>query len=224
MRQLFILTSFFLILANSVYAQTELTLLFSPTYKGSAVSLYGSAEEGIQIEAFKVYLSRFILWEEGELVYDEPNSFHLLDAEDPASLKFSLTLPEGLSYTNLSFSLGIDSLTSVSGVFGGDLDPTNGMYWSWQSGYINFKLEGTSPDCPARHNRFQYHIGGYNPPFNMLREVSLAVSSKGIIPIEIELDKFLGPIDLTSCYQIMSPSKQAMELADLLPTLFTIAD
>ncbi|MEM9935032.1 MAG: MbnP family protein [Bacteroidota bacterium] len=224
MRQLFILTSFFLILATSVCAQTELTLLFSPTYNGSAISLEGSAEEGIQIETFKIYLSQFSLWNEGEQVYAEPNSFHLLDADNPTSLTVSLNLPEGLSYTDLSFSLGIDSLTSVSGVFGGDLDPTNGMYWSWQSGYINCKLEGTAPDCPARHNRFQYHIGGYRSPFNMLREVSLVVSSEEVIPIDIKLDKLLGPTDLTTYYQIMSPSEQAMDLADLLPTLFTIAN
>lgn len=29
----------------------------------------------------------------------------------------------------------------------GDLDPLNGMYWAWNSGYINMKIEGITPKC-----------------------------------------------------------------------------
>jgi hypothetical protein len=46
--------------------------------------------------------------------------------------KLSFDLPTYLKYDQIQFQLGIDSLTNVSGAMGGDLDPTKGMYWTWQ--------------------------------------------------------------------------------------------
>lgn len=62
-----------------------------------------------------------------------------------------------------AFFFGTDSLTNVSGNIDGPLDPINGMYWAWNSGYINFKLEGywgTHYDQPI-----EFHIGGYRKPY-----------------------------------------------------------
>ena len=57
------------------------------------------------------------------------------------------------------FQIGIDSLTNVSGDLDGDLDPALGMYWAWNSGYINMKLEGKSSSCKSVKKEFQFHIG-----------------------------------------------------------------
>ena len=38
--------------------------------------------------------------------------------------------------------LGVDSVLNYNGVHEGALDPINGMYWTWQTGYIHCKLEG----------------------------------------------------------------------------------
>ena len=90
------------------------------------------------------------------------------------------------------------------------------MYWTWQSGYINFKLEGTSSLCPARKNKFYWHIGGYSPPYNTLRQVSLKTNGK----VSIQLDKLFEEIDISEEYQVMSPSDGAVQIADKLPSLF----
>ena len=72
----------------------------------------------------------------------------------PSSL--ALQIPSNIPFSKLKFQLGIDSLTNVSGAMGGDLDPTKGMYWTWQSGYINMKIEGKSNSCKTRKNQFQF--------------------------------------------------------------------
>ena len=84
------------------------------------------------------------------------------------------------------------------------------MYWTWQSGYINFKIEGES------NQPFTYHIGGYHKPFNTYRKVTLPLSSNKVyLPINAILQEML-PIES----KIMSPSKVAMKFADLLSESF----
>jgi len=48
----------------------------------------------------------------------------------------------------------VDSLANVSGAMSNDLDATKGMYWSWQSGFINLKIEGKSASCKTRKINF----------------------------------------------------------------------
>ncbi|MFN8393764.1 MAG: MbnP family protein, partial [Bacteroidia bacterium] len=106
---------------------------------------------GVTIEAFRFYVSDVAFMAGERVVYALPERYHLVDAEVPESWGMSLGA-KGIpaDCDGIRFALGIDSLTNVSGALGGDLDPTKGMYWAWQSGYINMKMEGTSPVCPAR--------------------------------------------------------------------------
>ena len=152
-----------------------------------------------------------------------PNkNYHLIDLSNKKSL--SIKVPNAIK--NPSFftaTIGIDSATNVAGVYGGDLDPTNGMYWTWQSGYINIKLEGTSTNCPARKNKFQFHLGGYSYPFNSSRNVTYKIKPKGdTYFVYINLDTFFKDIDLSKDYQVMSPNKKAMEYSDLFAQCFTV--
>jgi hypothetical protein len=64
----------------------------------------------------------------------------------------------------IDMTWGVDSLTHVSGVMRGDLDPLLGMYWAWQSGYICAKLEGTFISELGVIKRFTFHFGGYRYP------------------------------------------------------------
>jgi hypothetical protein len=97
---------------------------------------------------------------------------------------------------------------------GGDLDPTKGMYWTWQSGYINFKLEGKSTICPTRNNAFEFHLGGYQPPFNCLKTALLKSTNQKNIVVVFDLNQFLSSIDLSKQNQIMSPNNQAVLLSE----------
>ena len=73
------------------------------------------------------------------------------------------------------------------GVFEPGGGHNGGMYWDWNSGYIFFKLEGSSPaggPDPTGESRFQYHVGlfgGYDTKtINNLRTVSLPLSGGGL--------------------------------------------
>lgn len=88
------------------------------------------------------------------------STYRLIDAADHAG--FKIAKPRSIRVVDdISFTIGVDSITQISGAMDGDLDPLKGMYWTWNSGYINFKFEGVSEVSKAAGNRFEHHIGGY---------------------------------------------------------------
>jgi hypothetical protein len=182
---------------------------------------YNIDSNEIKIENLKFYISNLALYQKNKLVYKDSVLARLIDLENRECL--NLKFDKTKKFDRIVFNLGIDSLTNVSGALGGDLDPTKGMYWTWQSGYINFKLEGTDPRCKSRNNRFQYHLGGYAYPFATLQQVDLKTikkvyKSQIIIPFE----KFLKAAKPEKKSEIMSPCKDAVELSKLLGDLFEI--
>lgn len=145
---------------------------------------------GFRISAFRFYISGMEFYDGDKVQWKITNSFHLIDASVPSSLQFQIEIPPQLRYTSVKFILGIDSATNVSGVLAGDLDPSKGMYWAWQSGYINFKLEGASANCPTRNNEFQFHLGGYASPFASVQTVTIKGSGTDKLTIRADVAKF----------------------------------
>lgn len=176
----------------------------------------------IQIQTLRFYISGIELYDGTKLLWKETNSFHLIDASKPNTLQIQFEVPELLHYTTIKFKLGIDSITNVSGAIGGDLDPSKGMYWAWQSGYVNFKLEGISPTCKTRNNEFQFHIGGYAAPYASIQEVTLQTTSPERITILTDISKFINPIDLATLNSIMIPCADAVTLSRQAATIFSI--
>lgn len=111
------------------------------------------------------------------------DSYFLIDQEKPESLKFTLNgIPEG-DYNEISFTIGVDSLrnTKPVGERTGNLDisgTAQGMYWSWNSGYIFVKFEGDSPQSAAADKKYRYHIGGFggysSKTINTIRKKTLS--------------------------------------------------
>ena len=183
----------------------------------------GNSKDSMKISVLKFYLSDIrVIDETGSS--DLIKAFHLFDNEDSVTHEISFSHTVVKIPTTLSFNLGIDSLTNSSGVYGGDLDPTTGMYWTWQSGYINFKLEGISPICPARKNKFQYHLGGYQSPFNAIQKVSLTIYPSNNYTLELPLDEILEHLNLRTSYQIMSPQTEAVNMAKSISMQFKMRD
>lgn len=176
----------------------------------------------ISIDTFKCYISNIKLEFSDNSVSKKKNSFHLLDMDSLNSLKLTLPIKKNKSLTKIRFNIGIDSTTSTSGIQTGVLDPMNGMYWAWQSGYINFKIEGTSSSCKTRNNKFQFHVGGYLFPNYAIREVEFLLKEKNNINIDIDLAQFFNEIDLQKDNTLMIPGKKAMDLANLSIKLFQI--
>lgn len=181
------------------------------------------SDDSLELSTFKFYISDLTFWNNEELVYTCGKKYHLLDFEKPASLSFLENVPSSSAFSSIRFNLGIDSVTNAAGALGEDLDPTNGMYWTWQSGYINFKLEGNSEMCPARNHFFQFHLGGFLFPYAAWRKVNLKLDDTSSIQIKFDLSEFFHQVNVAETYQIMSPSKQAMKLIDLASTLFYLS-
>lgn len=169
-----------------------------------------SIDDSIVVTKLKYYFSAGII---------EPSNYLLYDL----SKSDSMALPASVSASEeLLLSIGIDSLTNMAGVQGGALDPMNDMYWTWNSGYINFKLEGHSAAINTRKNKFQLHLGGFLAPYNAHRQLVLATEKKGPVVIELALDDFLNKIDMKTTHTVMSPSATSMELSDYLAESFRL--
>jgi hypothetical protein len=176
----------------------------------------------VQFEKLRFYISNLRLLDNGKPVFTEVNSFHLIDVADTLTMQLRLNAPRNIVFNQLSFNLGIDSVTNMSGALGGDLDPTKGMYWTWQSGYINFMLEGTSPICLARNHQFQFHLGGYNGANIALQTITLDARQSPTISVEFDVERWLSKIDLSTENHIMSPSVKAVSLSKQAADSFII--
>ena len=98
--------------------------------------------------------------------------YHLIDLSSPSTTTLSAKAIKG-NYRNIRFLLGVDSVRNVSGAQTGALDPANGMFWTWNTGYIMWKLEGSSPQSNEPNQRITYHIGGFASPYQTQKECLL---------------------------------------------------
>ena len=176
----------------------------------------------VTITKMKFYLSNIVLELEDGTQYKESNSFHLVDAETLSSLEFYLKNVPDIKIKKIGFAVGIDSKNSISEKFDGDLDPALGMYWAWNTGYINMKLEGKSSSCTTVKKEFQFHIGGYLPKQNALQEIELKIDENQIINIEVELSRWLDSLTLKETNSIMIPGENAMAMARIYKNIFEI--
>ncbi|TFF39723.1 MbnP family protein [Mucilaginibacter psychrotolerans] len=126
----------------------------------------------------------------------QDSSYFLIKGADRATRFAKVKVPEG-DYTKLTFTLGVDSLRSTMDISKrtGVLDPAggmeDGMYWGWNSGYIFFKMEGSSSVIsddvngdPTGKKQFKYHIGGFGgysaPTINNVKNITVDLTTAGI--------------------------------------------
>ena len=202
----------------------SISLQFEVVYNGSPIDLsqpvfIGSKSE-ITLQKFKCYLSNFSLFDTNNHVHNLHQLPLLIDASSQPKTNSFNTDSVNFKPNYLNFYLGIDSATNVSANMDGTLDPLNGMYWTWQSGYINLKLEGSSTHCPTRKNEFKYHLGGYQSPNTTLQKIHIPLSNAPHQTIQIELKHFLDQIDFVNTPIIMSPGPEAKKLSIQAKKLF----
>ncbi len=152
-------------------------------------SYTNASGETFSVTKLKYYVSNFVVTKTDGTVYTVPqdSSYFLIDESDGTEHAPVLHVPEG-EYKTLQFVLGVDSLRNTKDVSErtGVLDPTGDggdMYWGWNSGYIFFKIEGTSA-AAAMGGTFMYHIGGFggysSPTINNLKTITLDLASRGM--------------------------------------------
>lgn len=214
------------IIAASAQNSGKTPVTFFPKYGNDAllpISTYRHQDTTVTFTTLRFYISGIEFLKQRKTVWKEQNSYYLIDIEDTASMHLNMQVPIDVVYDTIKFHLGIDSLTNTSGAVGGELDPTKGMYWSWQSGYINFKLEGNSPLCSTRNHEFQFHLGGYAAPFASIQTVYLPLTSRQKANIVLDIQKLLSAIDLSVQQSIMIPGNDAVALSRLAASSFSIA-
>ena len=180
------------------------------------------ANDTLSIEIFRCYISNIQIQYVDNSVFTQKDSYHLLDSDNPNSFQIPITKKNDKLISKITFNIGIDSLTNTSGALAGDLDPIKGMYWAWQSGYVNMKIEGKSLSCKNRKNEFQFHIGGYLQPYYSMRKFELNFNGNinDNINIGIDLNDFFSNINLSQTNSIMIPGKEAMKLANYTTKMF----
>ncbi|ASZ09928.1 hypothetical protein KTO58_26280 [Chitinophaga pendula] len=149
--------------------------------------------EQFSVSTLQYYISNIKVTTSGGQAYTVPqDSSYFLVSESSATSQFvKVKVPEG-EYATLSFVLGVDSLRSTAKVDKrtGVLDPAGeaggNMYWSWNSGYIFFKMEGSSAVAPG-DKKFRYHIGGFGgysaPTINNLKTIDIQLTAAGVAKV-----------------------------------------
>lgn len=161
------------------YVGDEILQFDSLKYKNALGQLYG-------ITKFKYYIGDIRMKRANGSTVALGHTYFLVDEEEETSKKISLDLPAG-DYTGIDFIIGVDSIHNCSGAQSGALDPINGMFWTWNTGYIFLKLEGKSSHSTAPGHIFEYHIGGYNGASNSIRRVTLDFKDPILVSGEKEL-------------------------------------
>jgi hypothetical protein len=146
----------------------------------------------VNFSTFKYYLSNFVLVKSDgtEYVVPQDSCYHLVDHSVEASKSLTLNnIPAG-EYTGIKYMIGVDSLRNTMDVSKrtGDLDPAGvgaDMYWSWNSGYIFYKIEGTSPQSTETGNIFMFHVGGYGGYSSPMPNNTRTVALTSVEPAEV---------------------------------------
>ena len=203
---------------------------------GSANYRYSTANgQEFNLTRFGYYISHVRLeGPNGEVFIDEMNAsadanqikgyYRVVQGESDSYNVHLKNIPEG-QYNKIIFNLGVKEDGIQEGAVGGILDRAAGAwFWNWNSGFINFIIEGHSPASLRDENRLQIHIGGWknipsadeNPQrfFDNNVEVSLPFDatvrvSETMRPsphIIMDLLKVIGDTDLAIQNNIHSPA------------------
>jgi hypothetical protein len=189
--------------------------------------------ETYKLNRFQYYISNVSLINTTNNIEEkEIESYHLIDANDAGSLNFNFSVNRS-SYNAIVFYMGVDSLRNVSGAQTGALDPLNGMFWTWNSGYIMAKMEGSSVASSEPNNELIYHIGGYSGINKAVRKVVLPLGnpintkmgSTCNITLNVDINKWFNgvhPIKIVEGGLAMSVSDRTKKFADNYATMFAV--
>jgi endonuclease/exonuclease/phosphatase family metal-dependent hydrolase len=174
----------------------------------------------LHVETLKCYVGHIELLDMNKQIIGKDSiSYRLLDFSNRSSMNFSIPINnQKASYIRLT--LGVDSVTNAAGVHCCALDTANGMYWSWQSGYIQFKLEGKEKDG----NALNLHLGGFsNEHMSSITDeipirrlitngplLPMNERSQGIL-VELDLSTFIKLVNTNQEYSLMSPSDHVQD-------------
>ncbi|WP_026462878.1 MbnP family protein [Adhaeribacter aquaticus] len=196
-----------------------------PTYRNAN-------QDAFQVTTFRYYISNLILTKTNGQEFKQPESYYLVDHSQAVSRHITIpNIPTG-EYNKITFTIGVDSARNTSGAQTGALDPANEMFWSWNTGYIFLKMEGTSPQSTTNGN-LVFHIGGFKKPNNTIRTVSPTLHGEKItiktsktpdVHLKVDLlEMFQGPTNIKfSELNTAMGGPKAVTIADNYTAMFKV--
>lgn len=183
---------------------------------------HSTTGDQLTFTTFKYYVSNLRLKKTDGTWWTHPESYFLVDLSQSSSANLILTgVPAG-NYSEVSYVMGVDSTRNVSGAQSGALSTTHGMFWSWNTGYIMLKAEGTSPQA-TMGGAFTYHLGGFSGANNIVTfkdaafgsdELIVTTSSNGLINIGVDPSKlFTTTGSVSNVGMVHMPGANAVSIA-----------
>jgi hypothetical protein len=180
--------------------------------------------EQITFTALRYFVSNIRLVRPDGSEWAQPESYYIVNAANSHNHLHVESVPAG-DYVGIKYTIGVDSTRNVSGAQTGALDPaapgTPG-FWSWSTGYIFVRAEGTSPAAP--NNTFSYHLGGFDGDRNAIREVEhsfggavmrVAPNATPSVHIYANAARFWhGGISLSNLHTVHMPGSNAVLLSE----------
>lgn len=154
-------------------AAGKLTLNFNHTFGSQALALapqsyVTAASDTVKVTQLLYYVSNVILTTHNGTKVNLGN-YNLVSylSGQPSTITLN-NIPSG-RYTNISYTIGVDSLANSTGVHTGDLDPSNGMYWTWSTGYVFFRIKGRFSE---QNTAYSFDIGGDGNTMNVSHNIT----------------------------------------------------
>jgi hypothetical protein len=208
------------------FGQKKIVIKFEHIANGKKILLNDSLYENnfgekYSISKLKYYVSNICLLTKGALEIDK--NVYLIDAT-----KENTIIKKGSrKIIGISFTVGVDSTLNCSGAQSGALDPLNDMFWTWNNGYVFFKLEGTSSSSTADKNRIEQHIGGYKGEYKTMKKMIIPINEKyflknNTITIQMNLDDYWTDIKIAETPVIATAGALAKKAADNFTKMFSV--
>lgn len=189
------------------YAPT-LSLKIEPVFNGQPFELNKeyTTDDGrkVSFSKTKIILSNIKL--NNTDIPDQANIGHYLFSGEPVEFNIGNINPG--TYTSLSFTVGVDSLTNKTKLpsnfaAGHPLADTD-MHWSWATGYIFVKLEGMADTSAVPDgivdNILLYHLGTdltrEKVTLNINKTVTGGSNDKIVVPVKIDIAEYLDGINV----------------------------
>lgn len=203
---------------NSFYLKPSLT--FGDEQLHIQDDVYNIPGTSLKIEVLKFYIAHVTVSGDCDAPSFMLDDYTLLDFfEDTAHIK--IHNPCHISpATNLSFQLGVDPAIQEAGVQSGDLDPMRGMYWTWNSGYIHFKLELKDTASSRPDGQTILHIGGYQANLSTIQRVQCKNFSTDNNRLCFDIKPLLDYCQSHGIHKVMSPGQEAVQLAEIIAHSF----
>lgn len=216
-----------------------LKIQINNTVNGSGIDLTGATSytnnngDSFTVSKLLYYISNVELHTNSGDTFKEIESYYLVDESNSNSLQLMVKgVPKG-DYHSISFLIGVDSTRNVSGAQTGALDPANGMFWTWSSGYIMAKMEGSSPQSGAANQGLAFHIAGFSGVNSGIRKINLSFPNLAnvtknhtpVLNLNGDLDKwFFGTttISFATVHTVTTISGVSKSIADNYTNMFSV--